>query len=56
MKERGFVVGATVGRAVVLSRAALIRALAGLAFEVDVKTSVAGQRIKPWTPVSNERI
>jgi hypothetical protein len=34
----------------------VIRALAGLAFEVDVKTSVAGQRIKPSTPVSNERI
>ena len=37
MKERGLAVGTTVGGAVVLARTALIRSLAGLAFDIDDK-------------------
>jgi hypothetical protein len=40
MKERGLVVGTTIGGAVVLARTALVRSLAGLAFEVEGKGSV----------------
>jgi hypothetical protein len=47
MKNRSFVVGAIVGGAVVLARTALIWSLAVRAFEADVKTPVAGQRIEP---------
>jgi hypothetical protein len=37
MKERGLVVGTTVGGAVVLARTALVRSLMGLAFDVEAK-------------------
>jgi hypothetical protein len=37
MKERGLVVGTTVGGAVVLARTALVRSLMGLAFDVETK-------------------
>ncbi len=38
MKERGLIVGATVGGAVVLARTALVRSLMGLAFNVESKS------------------
>ena len=38
MKERGLVVGTTVGGAVVLARTALVRSLMGLAFDVEGKS------------------
>jgi hypothetical protein len=47
MKERGLVVGTTVGGAVVLARTALIRALTGLAFDVEGKASVVVPRATP---------
>ena len=46
MKERGLVVGTTIGGAVVLSRTALVRSLAGLAFDVEGKGPVRGPRPK----------
>ena len=47
MKERGLVVGTTVGGAVVLARTALVRSLAGLAFDVEGKGPVLGPRANP---------
>ena len=47
MKERGLVVGTTVGGAVVLARTALVRSLAGLAFDVEGKDAVGGPRTNP---------
>jgi hypothetical protein len=47
MKERGLVVGTTVGGAVVLARTALIRSLTGLAFDVAGKRTVKSQRTTP---------
>jgi hypothetical protein len=47
MKERGLVVGTTIGGAVVLARTALVRSLAGLAFEVEGKGPVRGPRANP---------
>jgi hypothetical protein len=47
MKERGLVVGTTVGGAVVLARTALIRSLTGLAFDVEGKGSVVVPRTTP---------
>jgi hypothetical protein len=40
MKERGLVVGSTIGGAVVLARTALVRSLVGLAFDVEGKGPV----------------
>jgi hypothetical protein len=47
MKERGLLVGTTVGGAVVLARTALIRALTGLAFDVEGKASARVPRTTP---------
>ena len=47
MKERGLLVGTTVGGAVVLARTALIRALTGLAFDVEGKASGRAARATP---------
>jgi hypothetical protein len=47
MKERGLVVGTTVGGAVVLARTALVRSLAGLAFDVEGKGPVRVPRVNP---------
>jgi hypothetical protein len=47
MKERGLVVGTTVGGAVVLARTALVRSLTGLAFDVEGKASA---RVPLTTP------
>ena len=47
MKERGLVVATTVGGAVVLARTALIRALTGLAFDVEGKASGRAARATP---------
>ena len=44
MNERGLAVGTTVGGAVVLARTALIRALTGLAFDVEGKASAVVPR------------
>jgi hypothetical protein len=47
MKERGLIVGSTVGGAVVLARTALIRSLTGLAFDVEAKAVVRVPRTTP---------
>ena len=47
MKERGLVVAATVGGAVVLARTSLVRSLAGLAFDVEGKGQARGSRPNP---------
>jgi hypothetical protein len=47
MKERGLVVGTTVGGAVVLTRTALIRVLTGLAYDVEGKASIRVPRTTP---------
>ena len=47
MKERGLVVGTTVGGAVVLARTALVRSLAGLAFDVEGKGPTRSSPTKP---------
>jgi hypothetical protein len=47
LKERGLVVGTNLGGAIVLARTALVRSLAGLAFEVAGKDSVRVPRAHP---------
>jgi hypothetical protein len=47
MKERGLIVGTTIGGAVVLARTALVRFLAGLAFEVESKSRSLVPRANP---------
>jgi hypothetical protein len=47
MKEQGLVVGTTVGGAVVLARTALVRSLAGFAFDVERKGPVRVPRANP---------
>jgi hypothetical protein len=47
LKERGLVVGTTVGGAVVLARTALVRSLMGLAFDVEGKTPARSPRTTP---------
>jgi hypothetical protein len=47
LKERGLVVGTTVGGAVVLARTALVRSLAGLAFDVENKSLARALRVNP---------
>jgi hypothetical protein len=45
MKERGLIVGTTVGGAVVLARTALVRSLMGLAFNVESKSPVLAPQL-----------
>jgi hypothetical protein len=47
MKERGLAVGTTVGWAVVLARAALVRSLMGVAFDVEAKSPARAPRVRP---------
>jgi hypothetical protein len=47
LKERGLVVGTTVGGAVVLARTALVRSLMGLAFDVEGKSPTQSPRTRP---------
>ena len=47
MKERGLIVGATVGGAVVLARTALVRSLMGLAFNVESTPVLVPQLRRP---------
>lgn len=47
LKERGLIVGTTVGGAVVLARTALVRSLMGLAFDVEGKSPARSPRTTP---------
>jgi hypothetical protein len=47
MKERGLVVGTTVGGAVALARTALVRSLMGIGFDVEGKGPDRSPRTRP---------
>ena len=47
MKEKGLIVGTTVGGAVVLARTALLRSLTGLAFDIEGKDLARAPLTRP---------